>query len=139
MRGFLLYAVVLGAALLGAARAQEAPAPGFLLPAEVLDASGTHFPSILKALAERQAAQGRVTEALGAFDIVFGADGFDRVQGFYDGTSLGGSVVKPLRPLGAQLYGEYNISNGNFPIYEDEYFTNNGGTAKLGVLFSLLR
>lgn len=110
-----------------------------LLPAEVLAASEQHFPSILKALAQRQAAVGRVTESLGAFDLVFNADGFDRVDGFYDGTVLGGKAVKPLRPLGAQLYGEYSISNGDFPIYEDEYFTNNGGTAKLGLLFSLLR
>ncbi|EED31325.1 outer membrane component of multidrug efflux pump [gamma proteobacterium NOR5-3] len=110
-----------------------------LLPEEVLAASEEHFPSILKALAERQAAQGRVTESLGAFDLVFGADGFDRVDGFYDGTALSGKVLKPLRPLGAQLYGQYSLSNGDFPIYEDEYFTNNGGTAKLGVLFSIFR
>lgn len=110
-----------------------------LLPDEVLAASQAHFPSILKALAQRQAAAGRVTESLGAFDLVFGADGFDRVDGFYDGTSLAGKVIKPLRPLGAQLYGEYSVSNGDFPIYEDQYFTNNGGTAKLGVLFSIFR
>ncbi|WOJ95156.1 TolC family protein [Congregibacter variabilis] len=110
-----------------------------LLPEEVLAASEEHFPSILKALAQRQAAEGRVTESLGAFDLVFGADGFDRVDGFYDGTALSGNVVKPLRPLGAQLYGQYSLSNGDFPIYEDEYFTNNGGTAKLGVLFSMFR
>ena len=90
-------------------------------------------------MADRGAAEGRVTESLGAFDIVFSADGFDRAAGFYDGTALGGKVLKPLRPLGAQLYGEYSLSNGDFPTYEDENFTNNGGTAKLGVLFSLLR
>ncbi|MDP5054636.1 MAG: TolC family protein, partial [Congregibacter sp.] len=110
-----------------------------LLPEEVLAASQKHFPSILRALAQRQAAEGRVTESLGAFDLVFGADGFDRLDGFYDGTSLSGKMIKPLRPLGAQVYGEYGLSNGDFPIYEDQYFTNNGGTAKLGVLFSLFR
>jgi len=110
-----------------------------LLAEEVLAASEQHFPSILKALAQRQAAEGRVTESLGAFDVVFAADGFDRMAGFYDGTSLAGKVIKPLRPLGAQLYGQYSLSNGDFPIYEDEYFTNTGGTAKLGVLFSLFR
>lgn len=110
-----------------------------LLPEEVLAASEQHFPSILQALAERQGAVGRVTESLGAFDVVFAADGFDRAEGFYDGTALAGKVVKPLRPLGAQVYGEYSLSNGDFPIYENENFTNRGGTAKLGVLFSLLR
>ena len=118
---------------------ETAPARPALLPQDVLAASEAHFPTILQALAKRQVAEGKVTEALGAFDVVFAADGFDRVDGFYDGTALGGKVLKPLRPLGAQLYGQYSLSNGDFPIYEDEYFTNTGGTAKLGVLFSLLR
>ncbi len=134
-------AVLFGAALTNsvAARADVPVAESPLLPEEVLAAAGEHFPTILKALADRQAAAGRVTEALGAFDIVFAADGFDRAEGFYDGTSVIGKATKPLRPWGAQLYGQYAISNGDFPIYEDENFTNTGGTAKLGFLFSLLR
>jgi outer membrane protein TolC len=134
-------ALMVGAALLWVATASadvpEAQNP--LLPEEVLAAAGEHFPTILKVLADRQAAAGRVTESLGAFDLVFSADGFDRAAGFYDGTAIGGKALKPLRPLGAQLYGQYSLSNGDFPIYEDQNFTNNGGTAKLGVLFSLLR
>lgn len=122
-----------------AAQSETAATGNALLPQEVLAASEKHFPTILKALAQRQAALGKVTESLGAFDLVFNADGFDRAAGFYDGTSIGGQIVKPLRPLGAKLYGDYSLSNGDFPIYEDEYYTNNGGTAKLGVLFSLLR
>lgn len=122
-----------------ASAADPITASGPLLPDEVLAASETHFPSILQALADRQAAAGRVTEALGAFDVVFAADGFDRMKGYYDGTALSGKVIKPLRPLGAQIYGEYSLSNGDFPVYEDEYYTNTGGKAKLGVLFSLLR
>ncbi|MFK7831398.1 MAG: TolC family protein [Congregibacter sp.] len=110
-----------------------------LLPEEVLEASERHFPSILQAMAKRQAAAGKVVESLGAFDVVFAADGLDWMDGFYDGTSVSGKVLKPLRPLGAQLYGQYSLSNGDFPIYQDENFTNNGGTAKLGFLFSLLR
>lgn len=133
-----LFAVSL-AWILSASAADPITASEPLLPDEVLAASETHFPSILKALADRQAAAGRVTEALGAFDVVFAADGFDRMKGYYDGTALSGKVIKPLRPLGAQIYGEYSLSNGDFPIYEDEYYTNTGGKAKLGVLFSLLR
>ncbi|MFT7286978.1 MAG: outer membrane protein TolC [Halieaceae bacterium] len=110
-----------------------------LLAEEVLAASERHFPTILKALARRQAAAGRVTESLGAFDVVFAADGFDRFDGFYDGAALGSSVVKALRPMGAKVYGKYSLSNGNFPTYEDQHYTNEAGTAKLGVLFSMLR
>lgn len=124
---------------LGEVPATDRPVAAPLLPDEVLAAAGEHFPSILKALAERSAAEGRVTEALGAFDLVFKADGFDRLDGFYDGTALGGEASRRLRPFGAKLYGKYAISNGDFPIYEDQNYTNEAGTAKLGVLFSLLR
>ncbi len=135
LRALLLLSLLLAVP----ARADVPVAELPLLPEEVLEASGKHFPSILKAMAQRQAAEGRGTESLGAFDVVFAADGFDRLDGFYDGTALGGKVIKPLRPLGAQLYGQYSLSNGDFPTYEDQYYTNNGGTAKLGVLFSLFR
>jgi len=131
-------ALLLFAAAIGV-RADVPVAARPLLPQEVLRTSQAHFPAILKALAERQVAVGRVTESLGAFDLVFAADGFDRVEGFYDGTTVVGKAIKPLRPFGAELYGQYGLSNGTFPIYEDERFTNTGGTAKLGVLFNLLR
>lgn len=138
MRGAVTVLLALG--LLAAVLPLRAQSNGVaLLPGEVLAASEQHFPAILKALAERRAAEGKVTEALGAFDLVFNADGFDRLSGFYDGVAVGGKVTKPLRPFGAKLYGDYSLSNGDFPIYEDQNYTNNGGTAKLGVLFSLLR
>lgn len=110
-----------------------------LLPEEVLAASERHFPSILQSMADRQGAAGRLLESQGAFDVVFAADGLDWMDGFYDGTAMSGKVLKPLRPLGAQIYGQYSLSNGDFPIYQDENFTNNAGQAKLGFLFSLLR
>lgn len=121
------------------ARAEEPEAADPLLPGEVLAASRAHFPGILEALARRQAAAGRLTEALGAFDLVFSAAGLDRALGFYEGTALDGKALKPLRPLGARAYAGYAVSNGEFPIYQDDKFTNTGGTLKLGFLFSLLR
>jgi outer membrane protein TolC len=112
---------------------------GTLLLEEVLDSSATHFPSILRALASRRAAEGTAVEALGAFDIVFDAKGFSRVSGFYDGTAANGTVSQRVRPLGADLYAGYKISDGTFPIYEDENFTNLGGAVRVGLMFSLLR
>lgn len=130
---------VLASLFLSKAHSDVPVAESPLLPEEVLAASEQHFPTILQSLAKRQAAAGKVVESLGAFDVVFAADGFDWADGFYDGTALSGKVLKPLRPLGAQIYGQYSLSNGDFPIYQDESFTNTGGTAKLGFLFSLLR
>lgn len=110
-----------------------------LLPAEVLAASERHFPKILASLAELRGAAGRVLEAEGAFDLVFDVDGRSRLDGFYDGDVVQGTARQRLPNLGAELYGGYQLSNGTFPIYEDEYFTNTGGTVKVGALFNLLR
>jgi outer membrane protein TolC len=37
------------------------------------------------------------------------------------------------------VYGGYRIADGEFPLYEDEFFTNGGGEFKLGAVFSLWR
>lgn len=117
-------------------RAQESPA---LTPTELLASSLQHYPMIIRSLAMRRVAQGRATETEGAFDVVFSAEGLGWVDGFYDGQSINGRVKKRIRPFGASVYAGYDLSNGDFPIYEDRRFTNTGGTAKLGMLFSLLR
>ena len=117
--------------------AKTAAAP--LLEAEVLASSAQHFPGILKSLAEQRAAVGRTVEVLGAFDTVFSADGFDRADGFFDGRVIGGEVKQPFREFGGEVYGGYGVSRGDFPIYEDQAFTAEDGTAKVGVMFSLLR
>ena len=44
-----------------------------------------------------------------------------------------------FREFGGSLYGGYSSSGGDFPIYEDQYYTSTDGTVKVGVLFSLLR
>ncbi|MEM1111274.1 MAG: TolC family protein [Pseudomonadota bacterium] len=106
---------------------------------QVLASAQQHYPEILESLAKRQIASQQSEVAAGAFDLVFDAEGFDRLNGFYDGRVLKAGVAQPLRPFGASVFSEYKISDGTFPIYEDENFTNTGGTLSAGVLFSLLR
>jgi outer membrane protein TolC len=132
--------LLLGALLAGAsATAREAGTGDVLAPREVLRASAQRFPSILAALARLDAAEGEAQAARGAFDLVFSADSRHRLSGFYDGQVIEGRAERRLRPLGATVYGGYRISEGDFPIYEDKSFTNRGGQATVGVLFSLLR
>lgn len=132
--------LILAVACYGLAAQAQSASPGPLPLDEVLDASGEHFPKILEALAERRVAAGERLAALGAFDLVFNADSYSYATGFYDGSNvLGAKATQPLRAMGAEVYGQYRISTGDFPIYQDEFFTNNGGQAKVGVLFSLLR
>jgi outer membrane protein TolC len=135
VRAVLLLAMA--AMTAGSAQAQDAASP--LLPEDVLQSSLRHFPEILEAMARRRAADGATTEAEGAFDLVFEAETRTRATGFYDGAVLTGGVKQPLRGIGGSLYGGYSLSRGDFPIYEDEYFTSLGGKLKVGVIFSLLR
>jgi len=112
---------------------------GTLTLDRVLRSSATQFPAILAAIAERRAAEGDLISARGAFDTVFDFKGSDRVSGTWTGGFLNGEVRQNLRPFGAKVYGGYRISDGTFPIYENIENTNQGGEARIGALFSLLR
>lgn len=105
----------------------------------VLDSSATFSPKILEALAKQQGAEGVLLSNEGSFDLMLSSEGYDRVSGFWSGRFLDTKVKQPLQPLGAEIYGGYRVSDGRFPIYEDQFFTNTGGEFKIGTLFSLLR
>lgn len=116
-----------------------APRADVLTPEAVLEASAIQFPAILAGLADRRAAAGEALAALGAFDLVFEAEGRDRVTGFWGGGYVDTRVKQNVRPFGGQIYGGYRVSGGEFPIYEDINFTNRAGELKIGAIFSLLR
>ncbi len=120
------------------------PVPGVaktapLTLAEVLASSRFHAPQVLEALARVRGAEGRVLSAQAAFDTVFAAEATSRVAGFYDGQIASATVTRPLPDNGGYAYGGYRVSSGNFPIYEDEYFTNRLGEVKAGAVFALMR
>ncbi len=135
-----LFRLVLGA-LAAAGLALAAP-PAVAEPlglADVLASSRRHAPQLLEAMARVRAAEGRLTEAEGAFDTVIAGTAETRLSGTYDGRQLGASVTRPFASRGGQVYAGYRVSGGDFPIYEDESFTNRGGELKIGALFALLR
>lgn len=126
--------VLLSLALLSA---PAAAAP--LTLAEVLRSSARAQPQIVEALTRIRQAEGRALTAEGAFDTVFDVNARSRVAGFYDGTLVNARATRPLTGNGGYLYGGYRVSRGDFPIYEDEAFTNRLGELKVGGLYSLLR
>ncbi|MFK8052931.1 MAG: TolC family protein [Woeseiaceae bacterium] len=134
-----LILTVLASALSASEPSAEAPDVSELKLVEVLQSSGEFFPAILEAEINRDIVAGEQQIARGKFDVLFSADSYNRVGGFYDGSVLTSKITQPLRPLGAKIFGQYRISEGDFPIYEDGYFTNTGGQAKVGVVLSLLR
>lgn len=134
-----LLLIVLGCLLFCVLTSRAEESPALLRSVDVLSSAQQHFPRIIEGLAERRAAQARVLAAEGAFDLVFGVEGYGQATGFYDSRSLEGTATRRLQNYGAEVYGGYQVSNGDFPVYEDSRFTNSGGKLELGVLFSLLR
>lgn len=110
-----------------------------LLPRAVARSAAEQYPEIQAAVARRREALGRRLSADGAFDTRVRSDVTSRLGGFYSGDIASLDVTKPLAPFGAEVYGGYRIAQGDFPIYDDYNFTNEGGEAKVGILFSLLR
>ncbi len=137
MRMLMAFAACAAAAL-GAAFAQDEAAPP-LLPRDVAASAAAHYPQVVAALAERRGAAGELLAARGAFDTVFSAEGQSRLAGYYDGQYAKAEVSRALGPMGARVYGGYRISEGDFPTYEDYYYTDQAGELSLGILFSLLR
>lgn len=133
----LLHATVCAGVLLGAASPAVAVTPISL--EAVLDSSREHFPRVQSAVAEILAQQGRVTEALGAFDLALEQESLIWADGYYDGLSADTKLVKPIGPANAKLFAGYRVSNDDFPIYQQELVTNDGGEFNLGIVFSMWR
>lgn len=106
---------------------------------EVLASSRRFAPTILEALANTRAADGRLLASEGAFDLLFKGEGFSRITGFYDGTYVEGKAIQPLATNGGQIEASYRASRGRFPVYEDYSFTNQLGELKVRGVFALLR
>ncbi|MEE4318128.1 TolC family protein [Erythrobacter dokdonensis] len=118
---------------------EEALTTGPLLPEEVLRSSALTFPSILEAFEREAAARSDQLAADGAFDLMLKGEAYDRVTGTFSGGFAKAEARQPLRPLGAEVFGSYRVSDGRFPIYENINNTNQLGEVKVGALFSLLR
>lgn len=122
---------------IGASGAAVAQAP--LTLDEVLRASLRASPQIVEQLARERQARSRALTAEGAFDTVFDVENRSRVMGYYDGAVVEGRATRPFTDNGGYVYGNYRVSRGDFPVYEDEKYTNKVGEAKVGVLYALLR
>ena len=147
--GLLLGGAALAAFVPAAASAQDivplsdslevALTTGPLTPDEVLRSSVLTFPAILEAFEREAAARSDQLSADGAFDLMLKGEYYDRLTGFYSGGFGKVEARQPLRPFGAEVFGSYRASNGDFPIYENINYTNQLGEVKVGALFALLR
>ncbi|MDT8280555.1 MAG: TolC family protein [Erythrobacter sp.] len=112
---------------------------GPLLPDAVLRSSSLTFPAILEAFEREAAARSDQLAADGAFDLMLKGEAYDRLSGTWSGGFGKVEARQPLRPMGAEVFASYRVSDGRFPIYENINNTNQLGEVKVGALFSLLR
>jgi outer membrane protein TolC len=112
---------------------------GPLTPDEVLRSSALTFPQVLEAFEREAAARADQLGADGAFDLMLKGEYYDRLSGTFSGGFAKAEARQPLRPLGAEVFGSYRLSDGRFPIYENINNTNQAGEVKIGALLSLLR
>lgn len=106
---------------------------------DVMTSVETHFPLILAAQTEIEAARGRALSAAGAFDTQLSAKGTTEVEGFYETDRLDVELSQPLRLGGARVFGGYRIGRGDFAIYDGKAKTDDGGEFRMGVGLPLLQ
>ncbi|WP_374764694.1 TolC family protein [Yunchengibacter salinarum] len=106
---------------------------------DVLASLHRHAPVVAAALLRADSAAGRQLAAQGAFDTRVSGRAHGRMSGFYDGKVIESEISRRVAPMNATVFAQYNISDGTFPVYEDEWATLSGGEARLGVSMSLLR
>lgn len=107
--------------------------------ADVLRSAREFYPSILAAQAGIQEQQGSILAANGAFDPRIDGSVYSRLNGLYDSTYTGAGFYQDLSFMGAEVFSDYSVSNGSFPVYENQFVTSDAGKARLGIALSLLR
>lgn len=105
---------------------------------DVLASARESFPKILEAQQKVQQAQAEQLSAQGSFDTKLEQKSRVRTSGYYSGLFANQKIIKPLQNYNAKVFAEYRYADGEFPVYEDEYATLEGGEVSLGVSFSLL-
>ncbi|MEO0974395.1 MAG: TolC family protein, partial [Pseudomonadota bacterium] len=107
---------------------------------EVLASSIDAFPKIQAAIEKAAAARAKLLSAQGAaFDSEWRTKSLNWLSGFYEGLTFDSKVVKPVAGDAIEVSTGYRISDADFPIYEDEYVTNDLGEINVGVVFALLQ
>ncbi len=106
---------------------------------QVLQSTRSHYPKIQEAQEKIAESTGKVQEARGAFDWYYQQSSFNRMHGYYDGRFSEHQVRRRLSSTGAEVYGGWRMSDGSFPLYEDQFRTGSEGEYHIGMMLSLWR
>ena len=105
---------------------------------EVTESVYVSFPAIDALMRESQIAEGKEMAAWGEFDLKLKAESISQPEGFYKNYRNLVRLDQGLMP-GGNVFGQYRIGDGYFPIWYGNRETNEGGEFKLGISQPLLR
>lgn len=106
---------------------------------EVLASVTGKYPPYLAALIERDIANGKLRNAIGALDLQTYFRVFTQPSGFYQATTTELGFEQPTTAWGATIFGGYRRTDGFLPDYYNKRRTNEDGTPILGLKVPLLR
>lgn len=106
---------------------------------QVLQSAAEFYPTIKAAQAGILEQEAEFLAANGVFDPRVDGTVYSRLSGFYDGTASSAGVYQSMPFMGAELFADYSVSGGIFPVYEDQLVTTDTGQARVGIALSLLR
>jgi outer membrane protein, heavy metal efflux system len=134
VRRALAWMVALAALLLAPRARAEAP----LTLAEVLRSADDRYPLVIAALADLDAARGKLRAAEGGFDPSLKASG-TLAGGGYPGQRVDVVVDQPTPLWGASVFAGYRLGLGTVPDYDGKLLTNQYGEVRGGLRVPLLR
>jgi outer membrane protein TolC len=108
--------------------------------ADVLESTRNHYPAIIQAKSNVQAAEANLRNSNGAYDMKLKGDNFWVTTGYFKRHLNEIKVVKPLPVMGSSLYTSYGKAfPGLFPPQYSTMSTNSGGQAMVGGEMSLIK
>jgi outer membrane protein TolC len=116
----------------------EELAGGSLALADVIASVYRYFPQIQEARLEAGVADGRVTSAMGAYDLMLHAGSMNQPSGFYRTYRQGLGAVRRTW-WGGYVSAGYRIGRGQFEPWYKERETNRGGEMSMGLGMPLLQ
>lgn len=127
------------ALLLAAGCTAGANEAGPLTLTNLLQSVDAHYPSVIAAVQELEAAKAQAQSAAGAFDLKIRFNSRNDPLGYYENRILEALLEQPLRFRGTKLYGGWKRGDGLFPFQEEKRETQSAGEVIFGVSTPLLR
>lgn len=105
----------------------------------VLESTARHHPKLAAVFAKQRQAAAKRLAAEGEFDWQWQQRLNTRPSGYYDGWLSEQKASRQLSFANAKMNLGYRVSDGLFPVYEDEWRTLSGGELSVGADVSLWR